>query len=238
LGSVSDRTDVFAWLNRNLTMTCREPGAFIARWSIARQRTNVFPDRDPPRGMMLRAGPARRRVASRCFSVNRATSMPQFGILWRDIEAHAPRVLDTLDEQSRCLARVSKALFMSQTLDLWTCSTSPSPMLRVTTSTEATAAADIPLFRSKQPAVRIEHAAKIGEADTGELFQNTLDSRFRLESALTLDFGHAVFDAVICCQAGSVALSGLYPADAYASSADLPLKSSRANFSCLGTDMD
>ncbi len=81
---------------------------------------------------------------------------------------------------------------MSHTLDLWTCSTSPSPMLRVTTSTEATAAADIPLFRSKQPAVRIEHAAKIGEADTGELFQNTLDSRFRLESALTLDFAHAV----------------------------------------------
>ncbi|MHC2545311.1 hypothetical protein ACVINY_006023 [Sinorhizobium meliloti] len=192
----------------------------------------------PAAGHDVARRPARRRVASRCFSVNRATSMPQFGILWRDIEAHAPRVLDTLDEQSRCLARVSKALFMSQTLDLWTCSTSPSPMLRVTTSTEATAAADIPLFRSKQPAVRIGHAAKIGEADTGELFQNTLDSRFRLESALTLDFGHAVFDAVICCQAGSVALSGLYPADAYASSADLPLKSSRAHFSCLGTDMD
>lgn len=90
-------------------------------------------------------------------------------------------------------------------------STSPSPMLRATTSTEATAAADIPLFRSKQPAVRIEHAAKIGEADTGELFQNTLDSRFRLESALTLDFGHTVLMLSFAARREALPLSGLYP---------------------------
>lgn len=122
-------------------------------------------------------------------------------------------MLDTLNEQPRFLARFSKALFLSQTLNLWTCTTSPSPMLPVTASTEATGGGCVvvPLFRSKHRAVRIEYAAKIGEADTGELFQNTIDSRFRLESALTLDFGHAVFDAVICCQAGSVAPVRLIP---------------------------
>lgn len=58
---------------------------------------------------------------------------------------------------------------------------------------------------------------------------------------LRLDFGHAVFDVVICCQAGSVARVRLISPDAYASSADLPWASPCASFSCLAfyrTDMD
>jgi hypothetical protein len=30
----------------------------MARWMIARHRMNVFPERDPPRSMMLRAADA------------------------------------------------------------------------------------------------------------------------------------------------------------------------------------
>lgn len=149
-------------------------------------------------------------------------------------------MLDTLDEQPRCLASFSKALVpdldLVDVLDLTVADVAGHHFDR----SDRGGCVVIPPFRSKQPAVRIEHAAKIGEADTGELFQNTLDSRFRLESALTLDFGHAVFDAVICRQAGSVARVRLISPDAYASSADLPLASPCASFSCLAfyrTDM-
>lgn len=75
-GMVSAQMLVLAWLNRKRKIACRLPGALIARWMMARTSRNVLPEREPPRSMMLRAGPASRRLASRCLGVRRAVTWP------------------------------------------------------------------------------------------------------------------------------------------------------------------
>ena len=51
-------------------MTWRDASNLCARMAMARQIRNVLPERDPPKIMEWRCGPARRACASCCFGVS------------------------------------------------------------------------------------------------------------------------------------------------------------------------